>query len=85
MKELSDARRILRLLPLLAVPILPAHAQSPQSAKRAGELFRTIASLDSALSDSCNRWELDKFATFFIDDVEFYHGRSDARQAEPDR
>jgi hypothetical protein len=53
--------RLLLLLPLLA------HAQSP--------IFRTIASLDSALFDSYNRCDLEKFGTFFIDDVEFYHDK----------
>jgi hypothetical protein len=37
------------------------------------ELDRTIAALDAALFDSYNRCDLQKFASFFVDDVEFYH------------
>jgi Domain of unknown function (DUF4440) len=66
-------RRILLLLPLLAVPIVRVDAQSAQGTKSPDELFRTIASLDGALFDSYNRCDLQKFGTFFVDDVEFYH------------
>ena len=37
------------------------------------ELDKAVAALDAALFDSYNRCDLDKFATFFADDVEFYH------------
>lgn len=37
------------------------------------ELDRTIAALDAALFDSYNHCDLPKFASFFVDDVEFYH------------
>ena len=43
------------------------------SAASADELFQTIASLDRALFDSYNRCDLEKFSSFFIDEVEFYH------------
>ena len=56
--------KLLLLLPLIA------HAQPPQST-----LFRTIASLDAALFDSYNRCDLEKFGTYFADDVEFYHDK----------
>ncbi len=69
--KLLALRKILLLLPLLAVPIVQVDAQSPQSTT--DELFRTIASLDGALFDSYNRCDLEKFGAFFIDDVEFYH------------
>jgi ketosteroid isomerase-like protein len=32
-----------------------------------------VVSLDAALFDSYNRCDLQKFAAFFVDDVEFYH------------
>jgi hypothetical protein len=60
---------------ILAAPIALVQAQSPAPEKSPGELFRTIASLDSALFDSYNRCDLAKFAGFFIDDVEFYHDK----------
>jgi ketosteroid isomerase-like protein len=37
------------------------------------ELDRVGATLDAALFDAYNRCDLDKFASFFVDDVEFYH------------
>jgi ketosteroid isomerase-like protein len=61
---------------LLIVPLLaaPAWVQA-QAVSRTppDELFRTIASLDEALFESYNTCDLDKFAGFFTDDLEFYH------------
>jgi hypothetical protein len=37
------------------------------------ELDRAGAALDAALFDSYNKCDLDKFASFFVDEVEFYH------------
>jgi hypothetical protein len=37
------------------------------------ELDRAGAALDAALFDSYNKCDLDKFASFFVEDVEFYH------------
>jgi ketosteroid isomerase-like protein len=37
------------------------------------ELDRTVKALDAALFDSYNKCDLQKFASFFVDDVEFYH------------
>jgi hypothetical protein len=73
MNKLFALRKMLLLLPVLAVPIIRVDAQSPQSTAPPDELFRTIASLDDALFDSYNRCDLEKFGTFFLDDVEFYH------------
>ena len=58
---------------LLSATILQSHAQSPNRTAPPDELSRTVASLDSALFDAYNQCDLDKFGTFFIDDVEFYH------------
>ncbi|HKO04975.1 MAG TPA: nuclear transport factor 2 family protein [Candidatus Acidoferrales bacterium] len=46
---------------------------SLQDIKSQAELDKAIASLDAALFDSYNRCELEKFASFFVEDVEFYH------------
>jgi ketosteroid isomerase-like protein len=76
MKMLSALPKILLLLPLLALLAGPAGAQavpSLESIKSQAELGKAIASLDAALFDSYNRCDLEKFATFFADDVEFYH------------
>jgi len=37
------------------------------------ELEKAIAALDTALFDSYNHCDLEKFSRFFVDDVEFYH------------
>jgi len=44
-----------------------------ESIQSQAELDKAIASLDTALFDSYNRCDLKKFASFFTDDVEFYH------------
>ena len=56
---------------------LPAAAVRTQSRQSAPDdaLFRTIASLDSGVFDSYNTCNLEKFASFFADDVEFYHDK----------
>jgi Domain of unknown function (DUF4440) len=73
MNQLLALQKLLLPLLVLSVTILQAHAQSPNKTAPPDELSRTIASLDSALFDAYNRCDLDKFGTFLIDDVEFYH------------
>ena len=72
MNKLVAPRKTLLLLLLLTV-LVRVNAQSPQSTTASDEIFRTIASLDGALFDSFNRCDLEKFSTFFTDDLEFYH------------
>jgi hypothetical protein len=50
-----------------------ADAQALESIKSQEELDKAITLLDTALFDSYNRCDLAKFASFFADDVEFYH------------
>ena len=38
-----------------------------------GELEKTVAALDAAVFDSYNKCDLQKFESFFVDGVEFYH------------
>jgi hypothetical protein len=73
MKKLVALRKTLLFVPMLSMVVARADAQSPPGTMPPDELFRTIASLDGALFDAFNRCELEKFGTFFIDDVEFYH------------
>jgi hypothetical protein len=64
---------------LVAILMFPAAAANAQNARRESPdtaLFRTIASLDSALFDSYNHCDLPRFASFFIDSVEFYHDQT---------
>lgn len=60
---------------LIAVRPLPSNAQTAPGPPPREELPRTLAALDAALFDSFNRCELEKFASFFADDVEFYHDK----------
>lgn len=78
MKHLTKrpyARGALTLAALLVLPLAQASAQNRVAAPAAEELPRTLAALDGALFDSFNRCDLDRFATFFAEDVEFYHDK----------
>jgi hypothetical protein len=76
MKKFLALGKMLLLLPVPAVPVARVDAHSRQSAAPPDELFRTIASLDGAVFDAYNRCDLEKFGTFFTDDLEFYHDRT---------
>lgn len=55
---------------------VPSSAQSVPPLERIHnqeELDRAGAALDAALFDSYNKCDLEKFASFFVDNVEFYH------------
>jgi ketosteroid isomerase-like protein len=64
------------LLWALVLYTTPAHAQTVpplDKIQNQQELDKAIATLDTALFDSYNRCDLEKFSGFFVDDVEFYH------------
>jgi ketosteroid isomerase-like protein len=68
--------RMVLVLALLALLGGWARAQAVPSLERIqsqAELDKAITTLDAALFDSYNRCDLEKFASFFVDDVEFYH------------
>jgi hypothetical protein len=46
------------------------------------ELDRAGAALDTALFDSYNKCDLEKFASFFMNDVEFYHDQGGVTQGQ---
>src|SRR5260370_14308945 len=73
MKKIFALSKITLLLPLLALLVGRANAQALESIKSQEELDKAVASLDAALFDSYNRCDLQKFAAFFNDDVEFFH------------
>ena len=50
-----------------------ANAQALENIKSQEELDKVVGAFDSELFDSYNRCDLDKFSSFFVDDVEFYH------------
>ena len=65
---------MLALLSSLAIACASANAQ----AKAAGatpdvDLYHTIAALDAAVFDAYNKCELEKFGSFFTEELEFYH------------
>ena len=75
MKKLLSSRTLLLLL-LLAVTTTRVEAQ-PQPGKEASDdLFRTISSLDAELFDAYNRCDVEKLASFFTEDLEFYHDQT---------
>ncbi|HMD83075.1 MAG TPA: nuclear transport factor 2 family protein [Terriglobia bacterium] len=76
MKELFIVTRMLLLVLLFASCSVRADAQTVpalESINSQAELDKAIATLDAALFDAYNRCDLQKFASFFADDVEFYH------------
>jgi uncharacterized protein (TIGR02246 family) len=76
MKRRFGVSRIVLLLPLLALFVARAEAQavpSLENIKSQEELDKAITTLDAALFDAYNRCDLEKFSSFFVKDVEFYH------------
>jgi hypothetical protein len=62
------------LCAVLFVSVAEAQSVPPlDKIQNQAELDRAGAALDAALFDSYNKCDLDKFASFFVDDVEFYH------------
>ncbi len=68
--------RMALLLALVALFAGRAEAQAVpalESIQSQAELDKAITALDAALFDSYNRCDLEKFASFFVENVEFYH------------
>ncbi len=75
MKAFTSAR-VLLLFGVFALCCVRADAQAipaMQDINSQAELDKAIATLDTALFDAYNRCDLEKFASFIADDVEFYH------------
>jgi ketosteroid isomerase-like protein len=73
---MTGGRRVLLVLALLASFAGRAEAQavpSLESIQSQAELDKAITALDAALFDAYNRCDLEKFASFISEDVEFYH------------
>ena len=82
MQNLSAIARISLFFVLLMVCATHSSAQasstspavpSLDSIQNQADLDKAISALDSALFDAYNRCDLEKFSTFFVDNVEFYH------------
>jgi ketosteroid isomerase-like protein len=79
--------RIRFLFVTVAAFSVSAQAEDQQTAKKntatSGELFDTIARMDSAIFDAFNAHDVDRLMSLFTDDLEFYHdtgGLGDYRQ-----
>ena len=80
---------ILILLALFAIELFisPATAQSftpLDKIQNQQELDQVGAALDAALFDSYNKCDLDKFSSFFVNDVEFYHDQGGVTRGKVD-
>lgn len=73
MKRFLILPKMLFLLSLLFMSFVTANAQSAKGKPVDKELFRTIAALDTAVFDAYNRCDLEKFGSFFPEELEFYH------------
>jgi ketosteroid isomerase-like protein len=61
------------LLALIATHVNAQAVPALEDTKSQAELDKAIAALDAAVFDGYNRCDVEKFASFFVDDVEFYH------------
>jgi hypothetical protein len=69
----------LLLMVLVSTRFVAAHGQAVQAfdtMKSQEELTRAVTTLDAQLFDAYNTCNLEKFNTFFIEDVEFYHDKT---------
>jgi ketosteroid isomerase-like protein len=76
MRPVFAATRMLSLLAWFALGFCRADAQAVPTLDKINsqaELDKALTTLDAALFDAYNKCDLDKFASFFVDDVEFYH------------
>lgn len=71
----SAKRHVLLFVLLLATLARTSGAQTAPREETQEQLYRRVAALDTALFDAVNRCDLDKVASYFADDVEFYHDK----------
>jgi ketosteroid isomerase-like protein len=79
MKKPFISARILLLFAVFALCCVQAHAQTVpalENINSQAELEKAIATLDTALFAAYNQCDLEKFASFIADDVEFYHDKA---------
>jgi len=67
-----NIQRRLAFLLALAIPGAAQAAPLPPQ----DPLYKAIASADAALFGAANRCDMDTFAKYFTDDVEFYHDKA---------
>jgi ketosteroid isomerase-like protein len=66
----------LALFALALFTALSIFSQSAAPTKGDNELFNTVAALDKALFDAVNTCDIEKVASFWADDAEFYHDKT---------
>jgi hypothetical protein len=81
MKKIYALKKFCALLSLVLVSgaFVLADAQAVQgldAMKSQEELTRAVTTLDAQLFDAYNTCNLEKFSSFFVEDVEFYHDKS---------
>jgi hypothetical protein len=75
MKTVFIAKTLL-LFAVFALCCIRADAQAVpalENINSQAELDKAITTLDAALFDAYNHCDLEKFSSFFVDNVEFYH------------
>ena len=78
MQKPVAGRQVLLLPTLLLLFVAGGEAQRVPALEKINsqeELDQAVALLDSAVFDAFNRCDIAKFASYFADDVEFYHDR----------
>jgi hypothetical protein len=76
MTKVFTSARMLLMFVVFAFWCVRADAQAVpalENINSQAELDKAIATLDASLFDSYNRCDLEKFASFFVENVEFYH------------
>lgn len=76
-------RVVVGLLSAIHIAASAAAAQARPPSEKPDSLFLTIAALDSAMFEAYNRCDLPGLATFFADDLEFYHDYSGLSLGRP--
>lgn len=65
----------MRVRSLFVLLFLVTYSALAQQASMKDPLYQTIAQLDTDLFAAMNRCDLDKFSSYWADDLEFYHDR----------
>ena len=79
MKKPFTSARMLLLFAVFVLCCVQAHAQTVpalENINSQAELEKAIATLDTAVFAAYNQCDLEKFASFMADDVEFYHDKA---------
>jgi hypothetical protein len=61
----------------------PSCAQSHTGLPPTDELYKTVAALDAAVFGAFNSCDLEKFGSYFVEDVEFYHDNGGVTLGRP--